>query len=299
MAIDTCQTGSVAHSAIPRRGDVGRGLFFGVGSGRCGTMMLSNLLNAEPGVTALHEGKVRAGELAGDQQLPFLTLQNKHAYHHPAQAYGIMERTRSAMAPLRLERGDRLFGDIAYNYAPFVKALAEFFPGAKLIFLHRDGRDFVRSCYTAESPDPAPIGWSDPTRQLSELERYIALGRLCPCDDDALFDDWEELHPIEKNAWLWSETNRLILDGLTVWPKNDVLEVRFEDFRNRLGEEYARLRAFLGLEGPMPKPVERIFVQKINAPRSHVLPPWPDWDHEISSMFWRHAGPMMEQLGYA
>jgi hypothetical protein len=294
-----CQDGSIARSTLVPKSLAGEGLFFGTGSGRCGTMMLANLLNAEPGVTALHEGKVRHGEDAGDQQLPFLTLQNKHAYHHPDQALGMIEKTRSVMPALRLERRDRLLGDIAYNYAPFVKALAQFFPGAKLIFLHRDGRDFVRSAYTAETPDPTPVGWLDQDRELSTVERYIALGRLRPRDEDDLHDQWDDLHPVEKNAWLWSETNRLILDGLADWPADGFLQVRFEDFRSGIVDEYQRIRAHLGLEGPLQKAVEGLLATKINARRSHLLPPWPDWDSEIRSMFWRHAGPMMERLGYA
>ncbi len=44
----------------------GTGLFFGVGTGRCGTMTMANLLNAETGVVALHEGQFRHEEQAGD-----------------------------------------------------------------------------------------------------------------------------------------------------------------------------------------------------------------------------------------
>jgi len=299
--LDSAMAPSVSKPAsVPKpEGQAGEGLFFGLGSGRCGTMMLANLLNAEDSVTALHESKFRRGEEVGEQLLPFLTLQNHHAYSHPDQARAIIEKTRAAMPALRRQRDDRLLGDIAYNYAPFAAVLAKVFPGAKLIVVTRDGRDFLRSAYTAEAPDPTPVGWPDKTRPLSERERYIALGRLRPREDDPLHDDWDDLHPIEKNAWLWSETNRLILDGIAAWPSANVLQVTFEDFCSDTQSVYQRVRRFLGLEGMIPSAAERLLAGRINARRSYRLPPWPDWDGETHAMFWRHAGPMMERLGYA
>ena len=66
-------------------------LVFGTGSGRCGTMTLANILNAEPDVVCTHEGKFREREETGVQVIPFLTLQNLIAYHEPAQALGILK----------------------------------------------------------------------------------------------------------------------------------------------------------------------------------------------------------------
>lgn len=226
-------------------------LFFGVGSGRCGTMAIANYLNAETGVTCLHEGKIRNLEEAGEQWLPFLTLQNLAAYRDPDQALPILRKTRSVMPDLLKERQLTALGDIAYNYAPFVGAIPTLFPEAKLIVIVRNGKSFVRSVYTSMVPDPTPVGWLD-DRELSDMERYIALGRLRPNGDDISEDQWDDMTPLEKNSWLWSETNRLILDGVQAWKPENVLHIIFEEFFKNPTVGYERVRAFLGLTGDIP-----------------------------------------------
>lgn len=296
-------------------------LFFGTGSGRCGTMLLANLLNAEPGARALHEGKIRTREEAGEQHLPFLTLQNYRAYCHPEEAEALLRKTRAAAVPEAVaaltegagtegtgteepeaagtgEGPPRLFGDIAYNYAPFVHVLPAVFPQARLIVLHRDGRDFVRSAWTAEEPDPAPVGWPAPGRRLTRTERYIALGRLRPRPGTDMAADWPAMDPVARNAWLWAETNRLILDGLEAWAPERVRVLRFDAFTAGLPDSYAALRGFLGLEGPVPAAAEALMARPVNARTATHLPPWRQWDDATSRRFWRYAGDMMDRLGY-
>ena len=262
-------------------------------------MTLANLLNAETGVVALHEGQFRHEEQAGDQVLPFLTLQNFHTYCHPEEAVAILAKCRAGMAEKRLQMNADLLGDIAYNYAPFTSAIREVFPHARLLFIHRDGRDFVRSAYTDEVPDPTPVGWADLARKLTPVERFIALGRLRPLSDDPLVDQWPSMTPVERNAWLWAETNRLILEGLETWPEECIMQIRFEDFVTAPMKVYADIRAFLGIEDAMPAATQQILRYPINRRQRTVLPHWHDWDHETTNAFWRHAANMMDRLGYA
>ena len=275
-------------------------VFFGAGTGRCGTMLLANLLNSEPGTVALHEGKFRHEEKAGEQVLPFLTLQNFHAYCQPAMAEGILRKTRAETVPQAATKLKRtVFGDIAYNYAPFIKTLPRVFPEAKLIFIHRDGRDFVRSAYTAEVPDPTPVGWSEDGRPQTRIERFIAMGRLRPCPGDLLEVEWENLTPLEKNAWLWAETNRLILDGLDAWPSEAVLTVRFEELVADLDNQYVAIKRFLGLPEIHTESFVKFARRKINPRKAYVLPHWRDWGEEATVAFWQYAGEVMVKLGYA
>ncbi len=277
----------------------GEGLFFGVGTGRCGTMTLVNLLNSEADVTALHEGKFRHGETAGQQLLPFLTLQNFHAYCHPSEAGKIIADRRGDMPSLRKQRGVRLYGDVAYNYAPFVASLADLFPAAYIIHIFRDGRDFVRSAYTAEIPDPTPVGWLDPNRPISKLERYIALGRLRPCEDDPLAADWNRMTPVARNAWLWAETNRIILDGLERWPSDKIIQIRFEDFFKDPKISYLQLRQRMGLTKQFhSSQIDHLLSRNINARLQTVLPRWSEWKKDVNEDFNRYAGDMMYRLGY-
>lgn len=274
-------------------------LFFGTGTGRCGTMTLANLLNEEAKTVCLHEGKLRHGEEAGKQWLPFLTLQNLHAYFNPERNADVLRQTRGGMADVGQREGLDRLGDVAYNYAPFVGQLPEVCPDSRLIVMVRDGRDFVRSVYTAEVPDPTPVGWLDANRTLDKVERYIALGRLRPKPGDPLARTWDTLPPVAKNAWLWAETNRLILDGLAAWPADRVLVLRFETFFADPLANYGQVRRFLGIDGPLPESVPALLTHRINARRQTILPPWREWDTTTTDLFTQHAGAMMRRLEYS
>jgi hypothetical protein len=204
------------------------------------------------------------------------------------------------MASIAKQHKVSILGDIAYNYAPFTSVIPEVFPDARLLVMFRDGRDFVRSVYTKEIPDPLPVGWLDPERPETPVERFIALGRLRPHQDDHLDLEWPHLTPLEQNAWLWSETNRLILEGIEAWPKERVLTLRFEDFFRDVIEAYKVVRRFLGLDGEISDLVKGLVDQPINRrPRSAYILPAPScWSAEKNTLFMRFAGDMMCRLGY-
>ncbi|MGD9601768.1 MAG: sulfotransferase [Gammaproteobacteria bacterium] len=277
-------------------------IFFGTGAGRCGTMALANLLNAEPDVLCCHEGQIRHLEQIGDQHLPYMTLENFQAYRHPERAKATFAAKRREMRALGAHLNLRAIGDIAYNNAPFVHVIPSLFPDARLVVLTRDGRDFVRSAYTRQRPDPTPVGWLDENTELSRIERFVALGRLRPLDSEAPNSEWRRMSVVAKNAWLWAETYRLILDGLVAWDENRVQFVRLEDFRTSPREQYGHVRRFLGLDdAPLPPAVEMLLVQPINRrdESAKVLPDWRAWTAPETEDFWRYAGPMMGRLGYA
>ncbi|MEP2705240.1 MAG: sulfotransferase [Paracoccaceae bacterium] len=278
-----------------------QGLFFGAGAGRCGTMMLSNLLNAEDDVLCLHEGKVRDLEVAKTQWLPFLTLENFQCYANPESAKDVFANKRSDMSQIVVDQQLECFGDIAYNNAPFVHVIPEVFPTAKLLVIVRDGRDFVRSVYTSQRPDPLPVGWLDQELELSDLERYIAMGRLRPRKETEDSERWPQLTPVAQNAWLWAETYRVILDGLQSWPDSQYIIVRAENFFDNTVEEYDRIRKFLGFSWPLNDSVRTLLTKRINTRSSnnhYILPKYKDWEHQDRQDFWSEAGEVMERLGY-
>lgn len=277
------------------------GVCFGVGAGRCGTMLLANLLNSEQGMLCVHEGKIRAGNEPQRQWLPFLTLENYMCYAKPEIAQKVFYDRRKVISEIIREQRLSAFADIAYNYAPFVRVMPAVFENAKLIILARDGRDFVRSVYTSDRPDPLPVGWLDSAVELTNLEKYVALGRLRPLADSDTYDRWRDMSPIQKNAWLWSETYRLILDGLTDWKKSNVLMVYAEDFFFDTKSTYSRIREFLSIQGELPEKTKELLSARVNrrsSNNSYVLPHYSQWSVDILDQFWSEAQPMMQRLGY-
>jgi len=274
-------------------------LFFGVGTGRSGTMAIVNVLAAEPGVTCTHEGKFRHAEVAGQQVLPFLTLENRLAYERPHEAAEMFARTRGNLYEIARERGGTHFGDIAYNYAPFLAPIAARYPETKLIVFFRNGIEFVRSAAQASGVDPAPVGWPPREKPLSAVERFIELGRLAPRQDDPLAPRWESFDHVARNAWLWSETNRLILDGIASRPPGSTFVIRYEQFFADPVSGYAELRKFLDLVAePLPRVLD-ILRLPINRRADKAIGPYESWSRTQRDRFRELAGPMMRRLHYS
>ncbi|WP_341253298.1 sulfotransferase [Euzebya pacifica] len=275
----------------------GDDLFFGVGTGRCGTMLLANLLHGEADVACLHEGKLRHGAEPGDQWLPFLTLQNLAAYHTPERADELFEAARGSMSVVRRDHGVGLLGDIAYNYAPFVPAIRTRFPAARIVVMVRHGVGFVRSAHSVQGPDPTPVGWPEP-RRLDRVERFIGLGRLRPRPGDDAARRWTTMDAVARNAWLWAETNRIVLDAVAGCPTDRLLVVPHEALVEDALGTYRTVRRFLGITGPLPASARETLQHRINARPSKALGPWADWSPERRASFLEHAGHMMQRLGY-
>ena len=261
-------------------------------------MSLSNWLNSEVDTVCLHEGKERKLEEPGGQKLPFLTLQNFLAYKDPKQAEPLFRELRQIMQQVANDCDVKWFGDIAYNYAPFVKVIPTVFPEAKLVVIVRDGRSFVRSVITNEVPDPTPVGWLDPERPMSQTERFIALGRLRPVIGHDVYEHWSQFDLVQKNAWLWAETYRVIMDGLESWSPDQYLVARFEELFADVDKGYDKIRRFIGLDHPISDVTHGLLHTRINHRETRILPHFDDWSNVQKDGFWEQATPMMKRLGY-
>lgn len=274
-------------------------LFFGVSTGRSGTMAIANALNQEPGVTCTHEGKFRHREVPRDRVLRFLTLENRLAYERPQHAAEIFESTRGDIYVHASKYGGTHFGDIAYNYAPFLESISMRYPEARLIVFVRNGIDFVRSATQAAGEDQTPVGWPPRGKPLTAVERYVGLGRLAPRRDDPLAARWGLLDHIARNAWLWAETNRLILNGVSRREAGTTFIVRYEEFFANPLASYETLREFLGFAGKMPADVAAMLRTPINQRASKVVGVYEVWTESQREAFRELAGAMMHRLGYA
>lgn len=275
-------------------------LFFGVGVGRCGTMALANLLNSERDAICLHEGKMRHRERPGEKLLPFLTLQNGMAYAHPDKAPALFSKARSNVREIAKESGAKWFGDVAYNYAPFLKEIARTFPEARIFVVFRNGRDFVQSATTGSDVDETPVGWSPNGKPLSHVEQFIAMGRWRPRPAEPWAVEWDQIFDhFEKNAWLWAETNRSLLDALSSIDGRHVMVLRFEDVFSRLLPAYRQLRRFVGFSGSIgPETDALITAPPINRRETPIIGKPETWSADMHRTFDAIAGETMRRLGY-
>ena len=274
-------------------------LFFGVGAGRCGTMGLANLLNSEAATICLHEGKFRHGEEAGEPLLPFLTLQNGQAYANPSTADGLFRRFRSSIRSAAETRQCLHFGDVAYNYAPFLGSISRELPEARIIAVFRNGGDFVQSATATAGQDKAPVGWPPRDKPLTPVEQFIALGRWRPRPDSRWAEAWDGWDHFERNAWLWAETNRVMLDAIEQIDPARVCVLRFEDFFGSLETAYPVLRDFLGITEALGTETRKLMAGRpINHRPERALPPPGQWSDDMRERFETIAGDVMRRLNY-
>ncbi len=269
---------------------------FVVSTGRCGTTLLGILLNMANNVLALNEGQIRGEDLQGEQCLKAMTLQNLQAYKNPSTAEAILKQARFEQIPLLLKKKQKTYYiEIAYYLAPFTAALWKVFPNSKLVFLYRDGRDFVQSVYTNQVPDPMPVGYIN-DRELTAVERFVAMGRLRPLERSVFFKQWSLMSPFQKNAWLWNETNRIILKQMKFWPKELVFSIKME--RLLQPEALHNLLQFLEIDDIEYGVIKRLLKQKINKREGKILPHWGQWNNDLKDDFKRIGQDMLETLGY-
>lgn len=262
-------------------------------------MGLANLLNSEAATICLHEGKFRHGEEPGEPVLPFLTLQNGQAYARPSTADSLFQRFRGGVRAAAEAGSCDQFGDIAYNYAPFLGSISRGLPDAKIIALVRNGADFVQSAAAKRGQDETPVGWPPRDKPLTPVEKFIALGRWRPQADSPWAEAWEGWDHFERNAWLWAETNRVMLDAMEEIDPARIFVLRFEDFFGSLETAYPALRNFLGLSTPLGDETRRLMAGRpINHRRERAFPPPAQWSREMRESFETIAGDVMRRLDY-
>jgi hypothetical protein len=274
------------------------GIFFGASTGRTATMTFSNALNSEVATTCLHEGKFRHEEISGQQLLPYLTLENRLAYETRSSAVEIISKKRSGLIELAKTRGDSWFGDIAYNNSLFVSALAAHYPEAKFVVFFRDCLDFIRSATSLEGKDDAPVGWPPANKPLSDVERFIALGRLQPHEGSNASEQWQVWSHLAKNIWLWSETNRLLLDQIDTLPTRRWHRVNFAQFKADPVKSYHEVRSFLGFANEIRKETLHVLMDRPINLRNGKPDPinLSDLDQTERRVYDQYALPVHERL---
>ena len=194
------------------------------------------------------------------------------------------------------------FGDKNPAYLAFLPFLREVWD-CHVVFMHRDGRDVVRSLmdwHTFKAPviyARAVDGVPGPEKAPEDDPWDYFL--LRPEAKDLLWHRWATLDRFEKCAWFWNRFNALALKCLAEWPPECWTSV---DMSRLDAEGCAALYEFLGLKGFDRARVEEILSGRVNSIQDRLglpdsFPHWRDWDAQQRAHFDALAGNMMERLG--
>ncbi|MFT7135583.1 MAG: hypothetical protein ACI80I_001580 [Akkermansiaceae bacterium] len=177
-------------------------------TGRTATTFLAAALDQLDGLAATHEG-YRGSNKDAEPLLPLVNLENAASYSSTdaaAQAVAELRSTEIIAKALKASGSDRVIDSAYYNAMIGVEILAQC-PSARMIGLIRDCESFVRSATAMKGEDPLPVGWPDPDKPLTDREKFIAMGRIRPGRKSADKPHWAGWSAIQRNIWLWRETN--------------------------------------------------------------------------------------------
>ena len=225
------------------------GLAFIGSSGRTATTFIASVLNKIPGVLACHEGYI-GSDKEQKPVIPLVNLENRQAYLSSRSADDTVANKRNIdlLSRVLLENKADSFIDIAYYNSVLACPLLKLHKQANFIGIVRDCASFVRSATTLHGEDMLPVGWAESEKTLSPREKFISLGRIVPHPDSREKEHWNDMTAIEKNIWLWRETNLALIAARDSYPDRVTL-LRFERiYKNNGIEFFTRIADHLGLD---------------------------------------------------
>lgn len=255
--------------------------FFILSHGRTGTKFLAKMLNECDGAVVHHE------PLLSDKNLVFYSYAK------------VFSNALSGMLSQRFEKlmkdaGSAKFYGECNSYLRYEGEWLRQNLEATVIYICRDGRDFVRSAY--------------PRKLYTDLEPQLA---IIPMNGTHLADQWAKMSRFERICWYWTDTyerlwndsngnihhiedllsnyslfSKVILEptGLSISEEQWGSSVNKPE--NSTSGNIVRKRLALLLKGNGDKGAG---VQ---------LPEWSEWTEEQRQQFNNICGPTMKKLGY-
>lgn len=255
---------------------------FCIGTGRCGTTLISLLADHEPDVASFHER-----ERLGATFHMFCKWHNITIDHE-----GFLRAKENQIRDDLKEHRFSLESSALLSHS--LEELYERFH-ARFLLLIRSPAETVASF--------AVRGWflKTPVRRDTSLppsyhtgeEARHFLGRNIPNGRE--FDRWAGLTQIGRIAWFWNARNHAILEQFRELPESHCRIQRLEDFDL---EQYHAMARFMGWQSQMD---EATFAElEQSRPNAGPNPPrrFSDWSETELAEFEQEVAPVAEAVGY-
>lgn len=262
---------------IDFRGRVG----FGIGTGRCGTKFLSEVISLEPHVSAVHERN------------PMNEAFQRYCKwnHLPVDDEGFLHIKE---LEIREDLETNIFSFESSSYLSLsVRDLYDRF-GAKFILMVRSPERVVNSLWAKGLYDKPIIRKID--RLAAGYQQYARphhfLSRLVPTGE--MVTRWYKLTRVGKLAWYWNAFNTYILDQFESIPEAHKMVVKLEDASF---DCYLEIPKFCGFQPTIDKADYDEVVERRPNARLNIRTV-SDWNSREISEFEVEVAPMAEYFGY-
>ncbi|MFG0330153.1 MAG: hypothetical protein ACF8PN_09675 [Phycisphaerales bacterium] len=250
----------------------GTNLFFLLGSGRCGTQLISSMLNKAPNTLALHEP--HRHEDVGTRPMARRNPEFALRYVHDYRRYEIYKKVR--------EHDVANYGEVSSPLRCLGEALRTEFPHARFFILVRDPRTAIRSAMNRQM------------RKKGEDTGVWNHEPVRPLPDDPYAEQWDRMTPYEKFCWWWMDSYRMLLDHLPGAPI-----VQFEKIVSSWDYVRDEIVEPIGLEIGENEWLASVTRKSDNAAPTYVVESFDDWPDDQREAFIRICGETMERVGYS
>ena len=178
-----------------------------------------------------------------------------------------------------------------YHYYGLIDVIEKVFKQHKLIYIMRDGRDWVRSHINIEL-------------FYHEKDLHTILNnRLTPkkIKDEKYIDRWDNMSQFEKLCWAWTKINSYALE--TIKKNKNAKMFYFEDiFKSK--DKYENIVKILEFTKTLDdiqynfEKISGIIEEKVHKNPSNKFPKWDDWSEKQKNQFEEICGPLMTKLRY-
>jgi hypothetical protein len=254
---------------------------FSIGTGRCGTRFLQEVLSHEPDVSAVHERN-----------------EPNEAFHRYCKWYRLTVDHEGFLFTKEKEiRQDLSIYRYSHEASTILSlSIVELYQrfGARFILLVRSPDRVVNSYIrkgwcnqkTVRSNPDLALGFQ-PNEQIHHF-----FGRIVPSGDEFL--EWQRLGRVGKLAWYWNALNQAVLEQFDNIPQSHYRIIRLEDLDY---SAYQELTQFLGFTSA----VTRELYQKIVSSLPNRLPKVvkaSDWNDKDVASVEKFVERMASRFGY-
>ncbi len=248
---------------------------FVLSTGRVGTVTLSALINLSPSILSFHEPH------------PLLYKMSKRAYQTGGLAgcEGIWDDVFMSLRTELIESA--LASGVGYvETSPqctfLATAIYRTIPNVKFIHMVGHPATVVRSgmrrgWYAGHSADAT---------------------RIVPKDDSDIAKHWLDMTQLEKNAWLWSETNKWIFEFTSTLPQEKYKFLKSEDIFSGNKDVLNEIYEFCSINYPKEQKINKILSRNYNKDVLGDFPPFSQWSSADVDQLKFHAGEMAKKMKY-
>lgn len=208
---------------------------------------------------------------------------------------------------------DRVYGEKSVTFGPFLEEL-HYLLKCKFVFIHRDGRDVVRSLMNwhnekfgtiyREAADVSGIS-NRAVRNAGQLpiqHDTSDYSRPRPLPGTDYYADWEHFSRAKMCTYYWSRINDLYLDRLARLPAEAWISI---DYTSPRVDDILKVAEFCKLDGLSQDVIEPMLATRVNSldergdiSNAALYPDWRAWSSAKRDQFDEIAAETMGRLDY-